>query len=129
VGGLQVDFDARRSELAAYRNLISELRARLPRAKPLSITALGSWCASGSALVDLKAEEAVPMMFRLGQNAAAVRAQLARSGALASPKCARTLGLSTDEPYVRLPGERTVFLFSPQAWTAELLERSRRSLP
>jgi len=43
VRAVQVDFDARRSERAWYRIVLEQLRAGLPAAIPISITALLSW--------------------------------------------------------------------------------------
>ena len=42
VAALQVDFDAARSQRGFYRDLLKQVRKRMPRAMPLSITALAS---------------------------------------------------------------------------------------
>src|SRR5215470_19301455 len=70
---LQIDFDAARSQLPFYRNLIEETRRRMPAGMPLSITALASWCAQPGWMQDLPVDEAVPMLFRMGRSRQAVR--------------------------------------------------------
>ncbi len=44
IAALQVDFDATRSQRPFYRDLLVDLRSRMPAGLPLSITALASWC-------------------------------------------------------------------------------------
>src|SRR5260221_237553 len=44
VSNIQIDFDATKSERAFYRDLIVDVRRRLPDDVSLSITALASWC-------------------------------------------------------------------------------------
>src|SRR5262249_26857171 len=44
VTALQIDFDATISEQPLYRDLLVEVRKRMPAEMPLSITALASWC-------------------------------------------------------------------------------------
>ena len=62
--GLQIDFDARVSERAFYRRLLDTLRNGYgEQYRPLSITALASWCGSKSWLADLPVDEIVPMVF------------------------------------------------------------------
>jgi hypothetical protein len=63
---VQIDFDARATERAFYRSLLTALRARLPQSTLLSITALASWCKGDNWLDDLPIDEAVPMLFRMG---------------------------------------------------------------
>ena len=45
IRALQIDFDATASQRAFYAAVLSEVRHRLPRDLPLSMTALASWCA------------------------------------------------------------------------------------
>ncbi len=42
---LQIDFDARASEIPYYRALLARLRTTLPQGTLLGITALAAWCA------------------------------------------------------------------------------------
>lgn len=116
--GLQVDFDARRSERDFYRHLLAALRARLPARHGLSITALASWCLGDRWLDGLPIDEAVPMLFRMGPEAADIRRHLDAGGDFSEPLCRRSVGLSTDEPWPRLPDGRRRYLFHPRPWTA-----------
>ena len=50
---IQIDFDATKSERSFYRELITDLRQRLPANVHLSITALASWCMDDDWLSDL----------------------------------------------------------------------------
>ena len=66
IAGIQIDFDALKSQRAFYRGLLRELRQKLPSSLKLSITALASWCVFDDWISDLPVDEAVPMLFRLG---------------------------------------------------------------
>jgi hypothetical protein len=46
--GIEIDYDCASSKLAAYTNLLRELRATLPAHLPLSITVLPTWIGSDS---------------------------------------------------------------------------------
>ncbi len=117
--GLQIDFDARRSERDFYRGLLHELRARLPASDSLTMTALASWCVGDTWLDDLPIDDAIPMLFRMGVDDGNVRNFLAAGQDFRSPICQRSLGLSTDEPWPTVPAGRRLFLFHPRSWTAE----------
>ena len=65
IAALQVDFDATRSQRAFYRELLTDLRKKMPARLPLSITALASWCSYDDWLHGLPIDEAVPMLFRM----------------------------------------------------------------
>jgi len=130
VSALQIDFDATLSEHAFYRDLLIEVRKQLPPNFPLSITALASWCIGDRWLDQLPpgtVDEAVPMLFRMGQGTREVRSYLAAGNNFTVPTCATSLGLSTDEPFSRdiLSGktevgfdskQTRVYIFSPKAW-------------
>src|SRR5262245_4836399 len=108
---LQIDFDARLSERVFYRQLLTELRRRMPPGMPLSITALASWCESDRWLNGLPVDEAVPMLFRMGVNQGLKGDR--------EPLCRSSLGVSTDEfppPPVR---GRRVYIFNPHSWTRD----------
>ena len=66
IQALQVDFDATVSQRAFYRDVLQQLRRRLPASMPLSITALASWCIFDDWLAGLPVDEVVPMVFRMG---------------------------------------------------------------
>ncbi|MCC7541205.1 MAG: hypothetical protein IT379_33615, partial [Deltaproteobacteria bacterium] len=74
---LQIDFDAPRSFRPFYRALLAQIRATLPRATRLSMTALGSWCTGDRWMHDLPADEIVPMLFAMGRGGAPVHRVLA----------------------------------------------------
>jgi hypothetical protein len=132
VSGVQIDFDATLSEHNFYKGLLVEVRKRLPNAMPLSITALASWCIGDRWLEQLPPgtiDEAVPMLFRMGQGGMEVTHYLASGNSFTVSSCTTSLGLSTDEPFSRdiLSGKFSigdnplknlrVYSFSPQVWT------------
>jgi hypothetical protein len=115
---LQVDFDATRSQRAFYAAVLERLRARMPAGMPLSITALLSWCGGDPAdawIGGLPVDEAVPMYFRLG-----VRRPLAQDKdgyRVREPLCGGSFGVSTDESWPLITGNRRLYLFAPHPWT------------
>ena len=105
------------SQLAFYAGVLRTLRPELPRALPLSVTALVSWCGQGSWLREVPVDEAVPMLFRMG--GPRFRGGIGRVR-LAEPLCRTSVGLSTDEPWPvdvagLNPGTR-IYLFAPRPW-------------
>ena len=112
---LQVDFDAPRSARPFYRALLGDLRARLPPATRLSITALASWCADDDWLDGLPVDEVVPMLFRMGSGGNAIRAR----GALPSPHCRTALGLAVDEPALPVGQGQRLYVFDPKPWSVD----------
>lgn len=129
VRGVQVDFDATTSERALYRNLLRDLRQRIDRATPLSITALASWCEGDDWLAELPIDEAVPMLFRMGSSDEPFR-RLGRSNEWHAPLCRTSLGVSLDER-LNLPSKgRRLYVFSPVPWTdAGVADARRQVLP
>jgi hypothetical protein len=134
VAGVQVDFDAAASERPLYRAILERLRARLPRATVLSITALASWCAADGWLGDLPIDEAIPMLFRMGPfNEPDLHAidSWPRPFPYASHRptralCGRAVGLSLDEPRAIDAAGRRVYVFNPKPWTARTIADVRR---
>ena len=116
---IQVDFDATRSQRAFYRDLLADLRSRLPDSIPLSITTLASWCVSDDWIADLPVDEAVPMLFRMGADSEEVAAYLRRGGDFVSAISRSSVGIAIDEPAIAAPAGRRVYVFSPRAWTRE----------
>lgn len=98
---------------------------------PLSITALASWCIGDKWLTQLTPgtiDEAVPMLFRMGPDAANV-ARFLRSGEdFPVAACRESLGLSTDESLSQLLlsgklaagseplRDKRIYVFAPRAW-------------
>ena len=117
VVAVQVDFDAATSQRVFYRDLLVELRRRLPRAMPISITALASWCLHDDWISHLPVDEAVPMLFRMGAGTNETVSQLATGRDFSAPVCRDSLGISTDERWASLPTDRRIYVFRPEPWT------------
>jgi hypothetical protein len=118
---VQVDFDATTSERAFYRQLLAELRTKLPQSTGLSITALASWCKGDNWLDDLPVDEAVPMLFRMGIEQ--FRSQLAVGAGFKAKPCQASLGVSTDEPLAELPRVQRLYVFNPEAWSPDAVNQ------
>lgn len=116
VAGVQIDFDARASQRGLYRRLLHEVRTALPKGMPLSMTALTSWCLDDNWLDELPADEAVPMLFRMGAAQSVYRRGFAARPA--AHLCRDAIGLSLDEPVDWSTAGRRVYIFNPRAWTA-----------
>ena len=116
---LQIDFDATASQRAFYTRLLADLRRRLPAELPISMTALASWCAGDRWIEDLPIDEAVPMLFEMGPDRAAVLRRLRPDAPFAAGRCGRALGLSPREPLPRVPQADRTYLFAYQPWTLE----------
>lgn len=114
---VQIDFDATRSQRPFYRDLLADVRKRLPAAMPLSITALASWCIYDDWIAGLPIDEAVPMLFRMGADSAAIAEYLRRGGDFVPALGRYSVGISTDEPARTVPTGRRIYIFSPHAWT------------
>jgi hypothetical protein len=123
VSAVQIDSDAAASERAFFRKALGELRSRLDPRTGLSFTALASWCAGDRWLEGVPVDEAVPMLFQMGPDAAALRARAA--GGRLAPECRESIGLSTGEAAVPAAGRR-VYLFSPESWTELRFEAAMR---
>ena len=116
---VQVDFDATVSQRSFYRALLVELRQRMGAKRLISITALASWCLDDDWISALPVDEAVPMLFRMGAGTNEVVARLNSGRDFHSQLCRGSLGVSTDEPWSHLAGERRVYVFHPQPWTKQ----------
>jgi len=116
VAAVQVDFDARASQRPLYRRLLHEVRAALPRSTPLSMTALTSWCLDDDWLDELPVDEAIPMLFRMGTAADALR--YSWTARAVAPRCRGARGVSLDEPIAWRPDVRRTYVFNPAAWNA-----------
>ncbi|MBD0371501.1 MAG: DUF3142 domain-containing protein [Pyrinomonadaceae bacterium] len=124
VSVLQIDFDALTSEREFYAKLLEDVRQQLPKAMPLSITALASWCMDDNWLDKLPVDEAVPMLFRMGVDEKRIRGFINEGGQFRSPLCRLSKGVSTDEPVKLASTELRTYVFHTQAWT----ERSVQSV-
>ena len=111
VRALQIDFDATQSERSFYRDLIARLKTQIPPSFPITITALASWCRYDNWIGDLPVAEAVPMLFRMGPDGYKPGEKFRLS------LCGNSVGISTDEPIIKLPRVRRVYIFHPGSWT------------
>lgn len=117
VSNIQIDFDATQSERAFYRDLIVDVRRRLPDTVSLSITALASWCTFDDWISDLPIDEAVPMLFRMAGDGKQIARRLDAGDDFLSPACRHSYGVSTDEPRSSLATTRRLYVFNPDQWT------------
>ena len=120
---VQVDFDATTSERTFYRELLTQLRRKLPPSMPLSITALASWCKGDNWLEDLPVDEAVPMLFRMGVERKQFLSELAAGEPFVARLCRSSAGVSTDEPLAQLPRVQRLYVFNPRVWSPGALDK------
>lgn len=111
---VQVDFEARASQLDFYRRVLAGLRTRLAPGTFLSVTALASWCGDPAAVAALPVDEVVPMYFRMGAREREVWRERSQRSVRLPPACRQAAGLSIDEP--RAAVAPTVYLFAPRPW-------------
>jgi len=112
-----------------YRDLLADVRSRLPVSMPLSMTALASWCLDDDWISDLPVDEAVPMLYRMGPDARGITAWLREGGEFVPPLSRQSIGLSLDTPIAGLAiaGKR-VYLFSPRPWSTESVHDAVREV-
>lgn len=125
---VQIDFEVRASERAVLLDVLADVRRGLPRGTFLSMTALASWCDTEGWLERAPVDEIVPMLFRMTTGGKALRKRLAAGGDFRNPRCRAALGVATDEPIVRAPPGRRVYLFNPRSWTAADFDDARRRI-
>ena len=119
VRGVQVDFDALLSERGFYRDLLVDLRRRLPGSTALSITALASWCMGDNWLNGLPVDEAVPMLFQMGADHQTVLERLKKKGEFRTPACRESVGISLEEELPWVPPARRTYVFRSRAWSTD----------
>jgi uncharacterized protein DUF3142 len=125
VSEIQIDFDATQAERNFYRELITNVRHRLPSNLRLSITALASWCMSDDWLTGLPIDEAVPMLFRMSSDGKQIVTRLNEGDDFNAGPCRQSYGISLDEVRPKLLPARRLFVFNPDTWT----EQSVREIP
>jgi hypothetical protein len=116
---IQIDYDASLSERSFYRDLLTDVRSRIPATIPLSMTALASWCLDDDWITGLPVDEVVPMLYRMGPDASDITAYLRNGGVFGPAMSRNSVGLSLDAQVAGLAGGKRVYLFSPQPWTAD----------
>ena len=119
VAHIQIDFDATLTERRFYRDVIVEVRRRLPDTDALSITALASWCTYDNWLSDLPIDEAVPMLFRMAGDGKQIANRLEAGEDFIAPQCRHSYGISTDEPRSSLSLARRLYVFNPDPWSED----------
>ena len=126
ISALQIDFDAKVSQRGFYRELLTELRAKIPTTMPVSITALASFCLSDPWIKDLPVDEAIPMIFRMGADNNKVKTMLKNGKDFSIPLCQQSYGIATDEPLtMNFDKTRRVYMFKGSAtgWTKEDVDK------
>lgn len=121
----QIDFDALETERKFYEFLLVDVRKKLPEQTTLSITALVSWCHSGSWIDELPIDEAVPMFFQLGVDEYVVRNDMTSTSFMQSNMCQKSVGISVDEPLpdAKYLKDRTIYIFNSKSWTQKDYQR------
>ncbi len=122
VAAIQLDFDARTSQRPFYRRLLLGLREQLPSSVGLSVAANASWCLYETWLAGVSLDEIVPMLYRMGRDGPEVLRYLNSGRDFRLPECRRSLGVSMDEPWPRLPPHRRVYAFNPRPWSRQAVE-------
>jgi hypothetical protein len=121
VSVLQIDFDAKVSQRGFYKELLTELRTKIPQTIPLSITALASFCLGDPWIKNLPVDEAVPMIFRMGADNGKVKALLKKGEDFSIPLCQQSYGIASDEPIsFNFANTRRKYVFKGSAvgWTS-----------
>ena len=125
IAALQLDFDATRSEREWYRELIIELRQKMPQPVPLSITALASWCSYDDWLRGLPVDEAVPMFFRMEPDRHRAPPNF-DDFQIREPLCRGSVGVSTGEPWPAGIAGKRIYVFADHGWRVDLTDLERR---
>jgi hypothetical protein len=125
---VQIDFEAPASQREFYRELLADVRRRLPDSTALSMTALASWCLGDRWVAGQPVDEAVPMLLRMGADGTAVAARLRAGGDFGCAECMHSVGVSTDERLPRIPAGRRVYVFTRGAWTPESVRAALASI-
>lgn len=98
-GLIQLDFEAPARQRPALLDLVRALRKTLPAKTRLSVTVLVSWCAQGDWLDELRADEIVPMLYRLGPDSARWFERFSSKRSSLSSRClGPALGASVQDP-------------------------------
>ena len=101
---IQIDFDAPPEARPFYRDLLRDVRTKLPAGTFLSMTSLAAWCTAESWMRDLPVDEIVPMAFDMGPAGDAVFQVLRTGGQFEFSECRSSLGLAvgdTKTPFAR----------------------------
>jgi hypothetical protein len=132
VRSLQIDFDAKASERDIYKHLLVLVREKLPKDKPLSMTALASWCLGDKWVPSGLVHHVVPMLFSMGvgKQDAFDFIENCRPGDLSYFQQAVGLSISDDAP-LNLLAKRTdmsnsrIYFFSGHAWNPNTIQKAQ----
>ncbi len=125
--GVQIDFDASYSDRNNYARLLHFVHNELGN-RPLSMTALASWCIHDTWIDSLPVSKAVPMLFRMGSQSKSVRDYFNYGHSIQAHIASTALGLSTDEPVPNVAMDRQIFLFNPQPWNKKNLHETLENI-
>lgn len=123
VKAVQIDFDAIESEREFYKSLLIDLRKQLPSQTSISITALASWCMYDNWIKDMPIDEAIPMLFRMGVDEQNIVSYLNTNNIWREPLCNESYGISLDEPSRKVDTAKRLYIFNPQSWSKEDLQK------
>jgi hypothetical protein len=127
ISALQVDFDATVSQRNFYRDVLFDLRRKMPAEMPLSMTALASWCSWDDWIRELPVDEAVPMFFRMEPDRRRAEAGI-EEFRVREPLCGGSVGVSTTERWPDGMERKRVYVFPDRGWYNESLEQLERRL-
>lgn len=128
VAGLQIDFDATKSQREFYRQSLINLKKVMEPHKRLSITALASWTLYDDWISNLPVDEAIPMLFRMGVEERQVRSYLTEGKEFKPGISQYSVGFSLDEPFVKIPAGRRIYLFNPGPWSQQALNEALKKV-
>jgi hypothetical protein len=114
---VQLDFEVGRSQRSFLAATIAAARARLDPHIALSSTALASWCLDDYWIGEIRADEVIPMAFRMGRQQHALRQRILQQRGFVQERCRSAIGFSSDEPMMVVNTWRHYY-FSPKSWTA-----------
>ncbi len=113
---IQLDFDAKKSQRSAYKELIDSLKKQMPNLK-ISITALASWCVDDGWIETLDIEYAVPMLYRMGDDAHKIMHSFSSTLAWPVKKCQNNVAFEVQGTFIKPTRNAKVFLFNNKAWS------------
>ncbi len=114
---VQLDFEVGRSQRDFLADTIAAARTRLNPAIALSSTAIASWCLDDYWIAGIRADEVIPMAFRMGRDQHALRQRILQQKGFTRERCRTAIGFSSDEPMMVVNTGRHYY-FSPKSWTA-----------
>lgn len=133
VSGIQIDFDARKSERDWYRTLLTSIRNDLPEHFYLSMTSLASWCLGDDWISSSKlpVDEVVPMFFDMGADTQPVKVGL-ESGRTFGHRFS-SIGIRANQSDINtllgqasskiFNGKPRVYMFSHKAWNPDKAQK------